>query len=55
MPKCQTTQERAFGCSKKVVKQIAIQASRGGGNVNQIINQRWTQIINNNSKSEFTI
>ena len=46
---------KSLGCSKKVVKQIAIQASRGGGNVNQIINQRWTQIINNNSKSEFTI
>ena len=28
---------------QKIIKQIAIQASRGGGNVNQIINQIWTQ------------
>ena len=28
---------------QKVIKQISIQASRGGGNVNQIINQIWTQ------------
>ncbi|MGI9011262.1 MAG: hypothetical protein ACR2F1_08755 [Nitrososphaeraceae archaeon] len=39
---------------QKVIKQIAIQASRGGGNVNQIINQIWTQIINN-SKHDFAI
>ena len=38
---------------QKVIKQIAIQASRGG-NVNQIINQIWTQIINN-SKGDFAI
>jgi hypothetical protein len=28
---------------QKIIKHIAIQASRGGGNVNQIINQIWTQ------------
>ena len=39
---------------QKVIKQIAIQASRDGCNVNKIINQIWTQIINN-SKSDFAI
>jgi hypothetical protein len=34
----------------KIIKEIAIQASRGGSNVYQIINQIWT---NNNPKSEF--
>jgi hypothetical protein len=38
---------------QKVIKQIVIQASRVG-NVNQIINQIWTQIITN-SKSDFAI
>ena len=33
---------------EEVIKQIAIQVSRGGSNVNQIINQIWTNI--NNSK-----
>ena len=38
---------------QKVIKQIAIQASRGSGNVNQIINQIWTLI--KNSKNDFAI
>ena len=42
MPKCQTTQEVK---PLDVLKQNAIQASRGGGNVNKIINQIWTQLI----------
>ncbi len=37
---------------QKIIKQIAIQASRGD-NVNQITNQIWTLI--NNSKSDFAI
>ena len=36
---------------QKVIKQIAIQTSRGSGNVNQIINQIW--ILIKNSKSDF--
>jgi hypothetical protein len=30
---------------QKVIKQISIQASRGGGNVNQIINQNMDSIV----------
>ena len=54
MPKCQTTQEVKPLDVQKVIKQIAIQASRDGCNVNKIINQIWTQMINN-SKSDFAI
>ena len=43
MPKCQMTQEaKSPSDVEEVIKQIAIQVSRGGSNDNQIIDQIWT-------------